>query len=37
MLRAVALGKWMQQWTDCLEFETTPVNGDEDVMKVLGE
>jgi hypothetical protein len=34
---SVALGKWMQEWTDYLEFEITPVNGDEDVMKVLGE
>ena len=34
---SVALGRWMQQWTDYLEFEITPVNGDEDVMKVLNE
>lgn len=33
---SVALGKWMQEWTDYLEFEITPVNNDEDVMKVLG-
>ena len=34
---AVALGRWMQEWTDHLEFEITPVNDDEAVMKVLGE
>jgi Domain of unknown function (DUF3303) len=33
---SVAIGKWMQEWTDFLEFEVTPVNTDEDVMKVLG-
>ncbi len=33
---AIAIGKWMQEWTDLLEFEVTPVNNDEDVMKVLG-
>lgn len=33
---AVAIGKWLQQWTDFLDFEVTPVNNDEDVMKVLG-
>lgn len=32
----VALGKWMQDWTDYLEFDITPVNDDEHVMKVLG-
>ena len=32
----VAIGKWMQDWTDVLEFEVIPVNNDEDVMKVLG-
>lgn len=32
----VALGKWMQEWTDYLEFDITPVNDDENVMKVLG-
>jgi hypothetical protein len=32
----IALAKWMQEWTDFLEFEITPVNNDEDVMKVLG-
>jgi hypothetical protein len=33
---AVALGKWLQEWTDLLEFRIDPVNGDQDVMKVLG-
>lgn len=33
---AVALAKWLQEWTDCLEFEVTPVNDDEAVMQVLG-
>jgi uncharacterized phosphosugar-binding protein len=32
----VAIGKWMQEWTDMLEFEVIPVNDDENVMKVLG-
>lgn len=32
----VALGKWMQDWTDLLTFEIVPVNDDEDVMKVIG-
>ena len=32
----VAIGKWMQEWTDLLEFEVIPVNNDEDVLKVLG-
>jgi len=31
----VAIGKWMQQWTDLLEFEVTPVLNDEQVMEVL--
>jgi len=33
---AVAIGKWMQEWTDFLCFEVLPVTNDEDVMKVLG-
>ena len=32
----VAIGKWMQEWTDLLAFDVIPVNTDEDVMKVLG-
>lgn len=33
---SVAIGKWLQEWTDLLTFEVVPVNTDEDVMKVLG-
>ena len=33
---AVAIGKWMQEWTDLIVFDVMPVNNDEDVMKVLG-
>ena len=33
---SIALGKWLQEWTDILEFDVVPVNNDEDVMKVLG-
>lgn len=33
---SLALGKWMQDWTDFLDFVVTPVNNDEEVMKVLG-
>lgn len=33
---SVAIGRWMQDWTDLLDFVVTPVNTDEDVMKVLG-
>jgi hypothetical protein len=33
---SVALSKWLQEWTDYLEFEVTPVNDDQGVMKVLG-
>lgn len=33
---SVAMGKWMQEWTDALTFEVSPVNNDENVMKVLG-
>jgi len=33
---SVAIGKWMQEWTDFLDFQVTPVNNDEEVMKVLG-
>ena len=32
----VAIGKWMQEWTDLLVFDIVPVNTDEDVLKVLG-
>jgi hypothetical protein len=33
---SVAIGKWMQEWTDYLEFDVMPVNDDAAVMKVLG-
>lgn len=33
---AVAIGKWLQEWTDLLVFDVAPVVNDEDVMKVLG-
>ena len=33
---SVAMAKWMQEWTDVLQFEAVPVNTDEDVMKVIG-
>jgi hypothetical protein len=32
----VAIGKWMQEWTDLITFGVNPVLNDEDVMKVLG-
>ena len=32
---SISLGKWLQEWTDALDFEVTPVNNDDDVMKVL--
>lgn len=33
---SVALGKWLQDWTDVLDFDVVPVNDDEQVMKVIG-
>jgi hypothetical protein len=33
---AVAVGTWLQEWTDLITFDVMPVNNDEDVMKVLG-
>ena len=33
---AVAIGKWMQSWTDLLSFEITPVITDEEVAEVIG-
>jgi hypothetical protein len=33
---SVAIGKWIQEWTDLLEFDIAPVNTDQDVMQVLG-
>lgn len=31
----VAIGKWLQGWTDLITFGVNPVVNDEDVMKVL--
>jgi len=33
---AVAIAKWMQEWTDLLSFEVTPVLNDEEVARVIG-
>ena len=33
---SVAIGKWMQSWTDLLSFEITLVLTDEDVAVVIG-
>ena len=33
---AVAIGKWMQDWTDLLTFEVTPVVDDDGVTEVMG-
>jgi hypothetical protein len=32
----VAIGRWMQDWTDLLTFDVMPVTNDEDVLKILG-
>jgi hypothetical protein len=32
----VAIGKWLQEWTDLLTFGVNPVVNDEDALKVLG-
>jgi hypothetical protein len=31
-----AFGKWIQDWSDYLTFETTPILTDEQVAKVIG-
>ncbi len=31
-----AFGKWIQDWSDFLIFETTPILTDEQVAKVIG-
>lgn len=31
-----AIASWIQQWTDLLSFEITPVVDDEQMMRVLG-
>ena len=33
---AVAICRWMQDWTDLLRFEVTPVLTDEEVATVIG-
>ena len=33
---AVAVGKWMQDWTDVLTFDVVPVGDDEEITEVLG-
>ena len=33
---AVAIGKWMHEWTDLLSFEITPVLTDAEVAEVIG-
>ena len=33
---AVAIAKWMQNWTDLLAFEITPVLTDEEIAEVIG-
>jgi hypothetical protein len=32
----VALGKWMQDWTDLLTFEITAVGDDEEIAAIMG-
>ena len=32
----VAIGKWMQEWTDLLTFDVVPVMSDEEIQTVLG-
>lgn len=33
---AVAIGKWMQSWTDLISFEVSPVLTDEEIAEVIG-
>jgi hypothetical protein len=33
---AVAITKWLQEWTDLLSFEVTPVVNDEQLAQVIG-
>lgn len=33
---AAAIAKWMQDWTDVLSFEVTPVITDEELTRVIG-
>ena len=34
---SIAIGKWMQEWTDLIVFDVMPVNNDEDVLKLHKE
>jgi hypothetical protein len=31
----VPIGKWMQEWTDLLTFDITPIFSDEEIQEVL--
>ena len=33
---AVAIGKWMQGWTDLLSFDITPVVSDQELVEIFG-
>ncbi len=33
---SVAVARWLQEWSDILQFEVFPVNTDEHVMQVIG-
>ena len=33
---AVSIGKWMQNWTDIIVFDITPVLTDEEIVEVIG-
>jgi hypothetical protein len=33
---SVALGRWLQDWTDVMEFEVVSVNDDAGAMAILG-
>jgi hypothetical protein len=33
---SVALGRWLQDWTDLMEFEVVSVNDDAGAMAILG-
>jgi hypothetical protein len=32
----VPIGKWMQEWTDLLTFDITPIMNDEEIQEILG-
>ena len=32
----VAIGKWMQEWTDLLSFNITPVVSDQELVEIFG-